>query len=84
MKIVILCVPRGHDVHPATPILATAIVLFTVRCTSDVSTPSAAHRAAEVLVTEVVQRDVPIYAEWMGTTDGTINAVIKTSVSCYL
>lgn len=38
----------------------------------------------EVLVTEVKQQDVPIYREWVATTDGFINAQIRAKVSGYL
>ncbi len=38
----------------------------------------------EVIVTNVVQRDVPIYSEWLGTTDGAINAQIRARVQGYL
>ncbi len=38
----------------------------------------------EVLVTEVLQRDVPIYGEWVGTTDGLVNAQIRPKVQGYL
>lgn len=37
-----------------------------------------------VEVTQVEQRDVPIYAEWIGTLDGLVNADIKAQVSGYL
>lgn len=37
-----------------------------------------------VHVTEVVQRDVPVYAQWVGTLDGNINAEIRAMVSGYL
>jgi membrane fusion protein (multidrug efflux system) len=40
--------------------------------------------APEVLVTEVAQRDVPVYGEWVGTTDGFINAQIRAKVQGYL
>lgn len=39
---------------------------------------------AEVKVEAVVQEDVPIYGEWVGTTDGLVNAAIKPQVSGYL
>lgn len=39
---------------------------------------------SEVIVTNVVQRDVPIYSEWLGTTDGAINAQIRARVQGYL
>src|SRR5438045_2562581 len=38
----------------------------------------------EVVVTEVVQREVPIYSEWLGTTDGSVNAQIRARVQGYL
>lgn len=38
----------------------------------------------EVRVTEVQQRDVPLYSEWIGTLDGLVNADIKAQVSGYL
>ena len=31
-----------------------------------------------------VQQDVPVYSEWMGTTDGSINAQIRARVQGYL
>src|SRR5512145_3033525 len=38
----------------------------------------------EVLVTEVVTRDVPVVSEWLGTTEGAIDADIRAQVSGYL
>jgi len=38
----------------------------------------------EVEVAAVVQRDVPVYGEWIGTLDGMVNAAIKAEVSGYL
>jgi membrane fusion protein (multidrug efflux system) len=35
-------------------------------------------------VTEVVQQEVPIYSEWLGTTDGSVNAQIRARVQGYL
>ena len=37
-----------------------------------------------VQVVEVVQKDVPVYKEWIGTLDGLVNADIKAEVSGYL
>lgn len=37
-----------------------------------------------VEVTEVVQKDVPIYTEWVGTADGLVNATIRAQVTGYL
>ena len=37
-----------------------------------------------VTVTPVLQRDVPIYQEWVGTLAGEVNATISAQVSGYL
>jgi membrane fusion protein (multidrug efflux system) len=37
-----------------------------------------------VEVAEVIQKDVPIYREWIGTLDGLVNADIKAEVTGYL
>jgi len=37
-----------------------------------------------VEVTTVVQKDVPIYKEWVGALDGNVNAVIRPQVTGYL
>ena len=44
----------------------------------------AAPRPLEVEVVRVKQEDVPIYNEWIGTTEGLVNADIKAQVSGYL
>jgi membrane fusion protein, multidrug efflux system len=44
--------------------------------------PAAA--AIPVQVAEVIQRDVPIKGEWIGTTQGTVDAEIRAQVSGYL
>ncbi|MGD0232157.1 MAG: efflux RND transporter periplasmic adaptor subunit [Syntrophorhabdales bacterium] len=40
--------------------------------------------AQTVEVTSVIQRDVPIYAEWTASTDGLVNATIRAQVQGYL
>jgi membrane fusion protein (multidrug efflux system) len=40
--------------------------------------------AMGVEVVEVMQKDVPIYSDWVGTTDGSVNAVIRAQVTGYL
>ena len=37
-----------------------------------------------VQVTDVIQKDVPVYAFWVGTLDGSVNAEIRAMVSGYL
>ena len=38
----------------------------------------------EVLVTEVLQQDVPVVREWIGSLDGSVNADVRARVSGYL
>jgi membrane fusion protein (multidrug efflux system) len=44
----------------------------------------AAIRPLDVEVVQVKQEDVPVYSEWIGTTDGLVNADIKAQVTGYL
>jgi membrane fusion protein (multidrug efflux system) len=44
----------------------------------------AAPKAPVVEVADVVQKDVPIFAEWVGTLDGMVNATIRAQVQGYL
>ena len=37
-----------------------------------------------VAVVEVLQKDVPVYSEWIASTDGMVNAVIRAQVQGYL
>src|ERR1044071_9925157 len=55
----------------------------TVARRSNETTESAPH-PLDVQVVNVEQRDVPIYSEWIGTTDGMVNAEIKAQVTGYL
>ena len=41
-------------------------------------------QAPIVEVAEVTQKDVPVYAEWVGTLDGLVNATIRAQVQGYL
>lgn len=38
----------------------------------------------DVEVVTVVQRDIPVYREWIGTLDGMVNAAIRAQVTGYL
>jgi membrane fusion protein (multidrug efflux system) len=35
-------------------------------------------------VAEVIQRDIPVYSEWIASTDGVVNATIRAQVQGYL
>jgi RND family efflux transporter MFP subunit len=45
---------------------------------------AAAPPPPNVQVVEVIQRDVPVYHEWIATLDGYVNALIQPQVSGYL
>ncbi|MFL6215928.1 MAG: efflux RND transporter periplasmic adaptor subunit [Blastocatellia bacterium] len=67
----------------ATAAACLLVALFAVGCSKARATaPPPA--APEVEVAQVEQRDVPIYNEWIGTLDGTVNADIKSQVTGYL
>jgi membrane fusion protein (multidrug efflux system) len=60
------------------------VIVVCAGCTKEKSTAAVAPPPPEVIVTEVVQREVPIYSEWLGTTDGSVNAQIRARVQGYL
>ena len=74
-----------HKIPIGVAICLIVVVLFVVF--SRLKTKGTAQAAAplpEVSVTEVEQKDVPIYSEWIGTLDGMVNAEIKAQVTGYL
>src|SRR6266404_242303 len=62
---------------------AACTLVITTGC-GKMSKAAAKQEPLEVQVTEVRQRDVPIYKEWIGALDGFVNADIKAQVSGYL
>ena len=58
-------------------------VTVSVGCSKNTQAANASEPPA-VEVVQVEQKDVPIYTEWIGTTDGLVNADIKAQVSGYL
>src|SRR5262245_593055 len=68
-----------------TAVVAILIIAGIVTITSRSSKPvQAAPRPLEVEVVKVKQEDVPIYSDWIGTTEGIVNAELKAQVSGYL
>ena len=67
----------------AAAFLIVAMALLSAACST---TTSAAIPPAppEMGVAQVIQKDIPIYREWIGTLDGMVNAAIKAQVSGYL
>jgi len=56
-------------------------ILFVVGCKKE---ETAAPPPPEVETVKVIQKDVPIYQEWVGALDGFVNAVIRPQVTGYL
>jgi RND family efflux transporter MFP subunit len=73
--------PQGI-VRLAAAALAAALALAAMGCKKDAPAPPPP--TPEVVVTDVIQRDVPLYSEWVGTTEGFVNAQIHPKVSGYL
>src|ERR1700737_1444066 len=63
------------------PFLFAAFVFFLSGCGNSQAPPP---KPPDVEVTGVVQRDVPVYSEWVATLDGYVNAQIKPQVTGYL
>ncbi len=62
--------------------LAIALSLAVCGCKKAAAPVAAA--VPEVVVTTVVQSDVPVYSEWVGTTEGFVNADIYPKITGYL
>jgi len=64
-------------------LLISAIAVSLAACKKEAQS-TASDTVPEVQVVQVSQQDLPIYAEWVGTTDGFINATIQARVTGYL
>ncbi len=62
--------------------LAAGLVIGAISCSKAAS--SAPPPVPQVVVATVVQKDVPVYSEWVGTTEGFVNAEIYPKISGYL
>jgi membrane fusion protein, multidrug efflux system len=62
-------------------VVACSSVLFISSCRKE---QTAVPLVPEVEVVQVVQKDIPLKGEWVGTTDGLVNATIRAQVTGYL
>jgi len=76
-------VSKRNVIAGAAILLIAIVLVFVFSRTKSKGTAQAA-APVEVEVTQVEQRDVPIYSEWIGTLDGIVNAEIKCQVTGYL
>lgn len=74
---------HAYHLAPGIPLLLTLCLLFLVASGCE-RKDAVSGLAPEVLVTEVVRQDVPVYAEGVGTTAGTVDAQIRAKVQGYL
>ena len=63
-------------------VLAAGLVIGAIGCRKAAS--SVPPPVPQVVVATVIQRDVPVYSEWIGTTEGFVNAQIYPKISGYL
>lgn len=61
-----------------------ALLLVLAGCSSKGVSASATPPPPNVQVAQVIQKDVPVYHEWVATLDGFVNAQIQPQVSGYL
>jgi RND family efflux transporter MFP subunit len=77
----------NHCPNFATRLCVLGCLVFTlllfVGC-GNKNVSAAAAPPPNVQITEVIQRDVPVYHEWIATLDGYVNAIIQPQVSGYL
>ena len=67
----------------AASILCVILTLTLVHCKGETAS-APPPPLVQVEVADVIQKDVPIQMEWVGTTDGSNNALIRAQVSGYL
>ncbi|NSW86218.1 MAG: efflux RND transporter periplasmic adaptor subunit [Syntrophobacteraceae bacterium] len=63
---------------------AAALFILIVGLKETVPAQTQTAPVPEVEVMPVVQKDVPVYSEWVGTTEGLVNANIRAQVTGYL
>lgn len=64
-------------------LVASLLTTIGTGCKQEASS-TAVQSTPQVAVVDVIQKDVPIYSEAVGTTDGMVNAIIKAQVNGYL
>ena len=71
-----------HPIHTGLRWL-TLFCLLATGCGQGQAKPTAPP-PLPVEVATVLQQDVPVYSEWIASTDGSVNAVIRAQVQGYL
>jgi membrane fusion protein (multidrug efflux system) len=76
-------VPRARSLFVVLSV-CSGLALLTALAGCSTAPPPPAAPPPEVLVATVLQMDVPLSAEWIGTTEGFVNAEIRPRVSGYV
>jgi RND family efflux transporter MFP subunit len=71
-----------QSLPPIVPVLLVAVLFNTTGCAKQKPKPQAG--PPDVLFTEVVERNVPVFEEWVATLNGPVNADITPKVQGYL
>src|SRR6266576_4280574 len=69
---------------PAIAVAAALVLAFLILVSRSNKPAEGAPRPIDVQVVKVEQKDVPVYNEWISTTEGMVNADIRPQVSGYL
>ena len=75
---------KNRKVSISLALIAVAAVAVVLSLARSSKPAQAAPPALEVGVVQVEQKNVPIYSEWIGTTEGMVNAELKAQVTGYL
>lgn len=76
---------RAQHLRAMTFVLASfAMLLLSIQGCSNKNVSASSAPPPSVQVAEVIQKDVPVYHEWVATLDGFVNAQIQPQVSGYL
>jgi membrane fusion protein (multidrug efflux system) len=78
------CRGRSGRLAQALGRLLALLSVWLIGGCQEAMTGAAPQEPPQVQVTEVVQRDVPIYSEWVGTTVGYVTAQVRARISGYL
>jgi RND family efflux transporter MFP subunit len=75
---------RNRKVSVSLIVVAIAALAVLLGFARSSKPAQAAPPALEIGVVQVEQKNVPIYSEWIGTTEGMVNAELKAQVTGYL
>ena len=75
---------RSRFIRVLSGVLGVGACFFALFVSSCHKEQTALPLVPEVEVIQVIQKDIPLKGEWVGTTDGLVNATIRAQVTGYL